>query len=194
MTRTLPQSAPTYLDTDLEPDLGSGLDAHPSSSLCRSGAGPVVDHGTGRASRCRPDPQTRAVTGVSSAASARAQRRIVGSRPESGPLPVRITAADTRSMPRSVPALIGRVRRELESRVADRGHAGGTVVVDLSELPVLGAAMCSPLILLIRLLHELVAPAEVVVVGVASTVRACLVGGLPDGVRLVDRRGRSWPH
>ncbi|GAA4707103.1 hypothetical protein GCM10023215_54900 [Pseudonocardia yuanmonensis] len=68
------------------------------------------------------------------------------------------------------------------------------MVVDLSELPVLGATSCSQLLLLIRLLHELAAPAEVVVVGVASTVRACLVGGLPDGVRLIDRRGRSWPH
>ncbi|MHA6797709.1 hypothetical protein ACVGVM_30025 (plasmid) [Pseudonocardia bannensis] len=106
-----------------------------------------------------------------------------------------VTAADAQSMPRSVPALIRRVRRELEPRLAGAGgHAGGAVVVDLSELPVLGGAVCSQLLLLIRLLQEIRAPTEVVVVGVASTVRPCLVGGLPDGVRLIDRRGRSWPH
>ncbi|MCE0762479.1 hypothetical protein LWC35_06080 [Pseudonocardia kujensis] len=106
-----------------------------------------------------------------------------------------ITAADAQSMPRSVPALIRQVRRELESRAAKTGdHAGGTVVVDLSELPVLGATVCSQLLLLVRLLHELAAPAEVVVVGVAASVRDCLVGGLPAGARLIDRRGRCWPY
>lgn len=178
MTRTTPRSAPT-----------------PSSLLRRPDSGPVADYGTSRASACRPDPPSQAATGVNSAASARAQRRIVGPRPEPGPLRVGITAADAQSMPRSVPALIRQVRRGLESRAAKTGdHAGGTVFVDLSELPVLGATACSQLLLLIRLLHEFGAPAEVVVVGVAATVRACLVGGLPDGVRLIDRRGRSWPH
>ncbi|WP_433502708.1 hypothetical protein ACQP04_23395 [Pseudonocardia halophobica] len=71
-------------------------------------------------------------------------------------------------------------------------QAGVPVTVDLSALPVLGPAVCAQLLLLIRLLKDLAAPARVVVVGVASTVRSCLAAGLPDGVQLVDRRGRVW--
>jgi hypothetical protein len=183
MTRTT-RSAPTSTSTspNSTPASASSLSASRTGSTAEAGYGP----GPARV----PEPDW-----PSSGESPGWQRRIAGSGPEPGPIWVTVTSADAQSMPRSVPALIRRVRRELESRLAGAGgHAGGTVVVDLSELPVLGGAVCSQLLLLIRLLQEIVAPTEVVVVGVASTARPCLVGGLPDGMRLIDRRGRSWPH
>lgn len=110
------------------------------------------------------------------------------------PVRVTLTAAHLESMPRSVPTLVGRVRRALASRGAPADDVAGAVIVDLAELPVLGAAACVQVLLLVRLLHDHADRMEVVVAGVPSTARDCLAGGLPDGVRLVDRRGRSWPH
>ncbi|MCE3556417.1 hypothetical protein LWC33_33880 [Pseudonocardia sp. RS11V-5] len=95
-------------------------------------------------------------------------------------------------MPRSVPRLLRRVRNERARLNEADNQASVPVTVDLSALPVLGPAVCAQLLLLIGLLREVAAPGQVALVGVASTLRSCLAAGLPDGVRLVDRRGRVW--
>lgn len=109
------------------------------------------------------------------------------------PLRVVLIPDDMQSMHRRIPELVRRVRQELAPRHDDaHDDAPRPVIVDLSELPTLGVAACAQLRLLVGLLHELVAAPGPAVVGVPSTLRPCLADGLPDGVRLVDRRGRQW--
>lgn len=104
------------------------------------------------------------------------------------PVIVTITPAHVRAMHGSISSLVRRARCEYERR----GDARTQVIVDLSELPtLLSTQVCAPLVKLLGLLRVI---AGVVVVGAASTVRPCLVAGLPDGVRVVDRTGRSWPY
>lgn len=106
------------------------------------------------------------------------------------PVIVTITPAHVRVMHGSISSLVRRARTEYERR----GDARTQVIVDLSELPtLLSTQVCAPLVKLLELLRG-IAAAGVVVVGAASTVRPCLVAGLPDGVRVVDRTGRSWPQ
>lgn len=111
---------------------------------------------------------------------------------DDGAQPVRVvvTVAHARVMHGAIAGLVHRARRDLDRS----GDPRANVVVDLSELPaVLGTQICAPLTKLLELLKGMVGPAGVSVTGAASTLRPCLVAGLPDGVQVIDRTGRSWP-
>jgi hypothetical protein len=103
---------------------------------------------------------------------------------------VRVTADEAASLHRNISSLVREARHKLASR-ADR--AKRELVLDLSAVPPVPAV--APLLLLVRLLRSLLGPGGRVSV---TWVTPALVGALaafalPDGVDLVDRRGRRWP-
>jgi hypothetical protein len=102
---------------------------------------------------------------------------------------VRVTADEVASLHRSVSRLVQEARQQLASE-ADR--AGRELVLDLSAVPPVPAL--APLLLLIRLLRRLLGPGgRVDVTGVSPALVGALTAfDLPDGVGLVDTRGRHW--
>jgi hypothetical protein len=103
------------------------------------------------------------------------------------PVVVTVTAELAAAMPRAIPALLRRAQRDLAGRDPD----GVPVIVDLSAVPPL--PVCASLVRLLHLLRTASGGAEIVATGVGPALVPCLVVGLPDGVRVVDRTGRRWP-
>jgi hypothetical protein len=102
---------------------------------------------------------------------------------------VRVTADEAASLHRSISRLLREARHKLASR-DDR--AKRELVLDLSAVPPVPAV--APLLLLVRLLRSLLGPGgRVDVTGVnPALVGALTAFALPDGVGLVDTRGRRW--
>lgn len=108
--------------------------------------------------------------------------------PELGDIAVSLTAHEVRTLSSSIPGIVHGVRRQL----SERGDPGDQVTVDLSAVPPVPA--CAPLLSLFGLVRRTVGPKPLIVVtGANAALAACLVADLPDGVVLVDRRGRRWP-
>jgi hypothetical protein len=110
----------------------------------------------------------------------------VGAAPE--PVVLTLAPHQARDLPRTIPHLVGDVRRRLLR------HSGSppAVTIDLSAVPPTPA--CAPLLLLFRLVRRLTdPPAEVVVTGASPALATCLVADLPAGTTVTDRRGRRWP-
>jgi hypothetical protein len=102
---------------------------------------------------------------------------------------LRVTREEARTLHRSIPALVGRVRQELASQGS---HPRRVIVLDLSAVP--PTPIASPLLFLVHLLRRLAAAdAMIDVTGVTPALVAALTAyDLPTGVTLIDTRGRRW--
>lgn len=100
---------------------------------------------------------------------------------------VRVTAEDVATLHRRISVLVRKVRHKLASRADGAQHE---LVLDLSEVPPVPAV--APLLLLIGLLRRSLGPVgRVDVIGVNPALAGALTAfDLPDGVGLVDARGR----
>lgn len=105
------------------------------------------------------------------------------------PVVVRVTAGEAAFLHRSVSRLVREAQLQLASRV---DGARRELVLDLSAVPPIPAL--APLLLLIRLVRRLLGPGgRVDVTGVNPALAGALAAfDLPEGVGLVDRRGRRW--
>lgn len=108
----------------------------------------------------------------------------------SRPVVLRLTPEHVRSLHRTIPILVGKVRRQLTSQ---RDEHARIIVLDLSDVPPTPAA--APLLFLVRLLRGLTdVDGRVEVAGVSPALAAALIPfDLPEGVTLVDTHGRRWP-
>jgi hypothetical protein len=101
-----------------------------------------------------------------------------------------VTREDVRTLHRSIPALVRRVRQEL---AAYGNEPSRVVVLDLSAVP--PVPIVAPLLFLVRLLRRLAgADTKIDVIGVTPALAAALTAyDLPTNVTLIDARGRRWP-
>lgn len=108
---------------------------------------------------------------------------------ERRPVVVRLTADEATLLHRSMSRLVRESRQRLVSRPEG---ARRELVLDLSAVP--PVPVLAPLLLLIRLLRRLLGPdGRMDVTGVnPALVGALTAFDLPDGVGLVDTRGRRW--
>lgn len=108
----------------------------------------------------------------------------------SRPAVLRLTPEHVRSLHRTIPILVGKVRRQLNSQRHEHAHK---IVLDLSDVPPTPAA--APLLFLVRLLRGLTdVDGRVEVTGVSPALAAALIPfDLPEGVTLVDTNGHRWP-
>jgi hypothetical protein len=106
------------------------------------------------------------------------------------PAVLRVTRDEVRVLHRSIPVLANRIRHQ---RTTDPGEACRTIVLDIAGVP--PAPAPAPLLFLLGLLRRLAdTDARIDITGVTPALVAAMTAfDMPDGVSLVDTRGRRWP-